>query len=354
MTDLQWEAVQRRDAAADGTFVFAVTTTGVFCRPSCPSRAPRREHVRFFATPADAVQAGFRPCKRCRPTAPVAAPGADWVTAAARQIEATIAAGERPPTLTALAAVVSVSPYHLQRTFRKLLGVSPRQYAAAQRRVRLKGALRSGVPVTRAVLDAGYGTPGSASSGAAADLGMPPRAYQQGGAAQTLIRAAADCAYGRVGIAVSARGIAAIALGTDDAEITARLTAEFPAAHFQPDDGQLSALIAAVVAQIDAPAGSAPRPDLPLDLQGTAFQCRVWDALRTIPPGTTRTYQQIAAQIGQPSAVRAVASAIARNRIAVLIPCHRVVRTDGGLGGYKWGVPRKTALLRREQPPHAD
>jgi len=348
MTDSQWDAVQRRDAAADGTFVFAVVTTGIFCRPSCPSRAPRREHVRFFAAPCAAVAAGFRPCKRCRPTEPAAAPGTDWVTAAARQIDAVIAAGERPPTLAQLAAAAGISPYHLQRTFRRLLGISPRQYAAEQRRARLKGALRSGAPVTRALLDIGYSSLGSAYAGAAADLGMPPRTYQRGGAALTLTTAAADCAYGRLQIAVSARGVAAIALGAADAELIAQLTAEFPAAQFQPDDGRLSALITAVVAQINGEPSGPPRPDLPLDVQGTAFQCRVWEALRTIPPGTTRTYQQIAAQIGQPSAVRAVASAIARNRIAVLIPCHRVIRTDGTLGGYKWGLPRKAALLRDE------
>lgn len=344
--DERLDAVMRRDAALDGAFVFAVTTTGVYCRPSCRSRHPRPGNVRFFDVPAAAEQAGFRPCKRCRPqdAAPVD-PAAAHVEQAARLIAQAVAQGETP-TLAAIGDQVHLSPFHLQRLFKRLMGITPREYADALRAASLRAALHDGADVTSAAFDAGYGSLSALYERAHAEFGMTPGSYRAGAPGQTLRLTFANCPLGRLAVAATASGIAAVALGADDDDLRARLTAEFPGADFVTDDETLAQWVAAILAYLD---GWQPSLDLPLDVRGTAFQRRVWRELQAIPYGETRTYAQIAQQIGQPSAARAVARACATNPAALVIPCHRVVRGDGSLGGYKWGMERKARLLDGER-----
>lgn len=355
-TDPRWLAVQQRNPVFDGTFVFAVVTTGIYCRPSCRSRAPLMNNVRLFDH-ADAAQAaGFRACKRCRPDAPVSADsGIVLALGVVGLLEAAHAAGHPPPILADLGTRLHVSPFHLQRTFRRVMGITPRQYAASLRAGALRTALRdparADATITTALLDAGYGSAGALYDQASAELGMTPTAYRRGGRGQTLHAASTPCALGWVGVAASERGIAAVVLAADADGIMARLREEFPHATLMADADETGLLGEALAALVRHLAGDtdARQLDLPLDVQGTAFQRRVWAALQAIPYGQTRTYTQVAAAIGQPTAVRAVARACATNPAALAVPCHRVIREDGTLGGYKWGLERKRDLLAAER-----
>lgn len=342
-TDEQrWQAVLNRDETADGLFVFAVQTTGIFCRPSCRARHALRQNVRFYPDVHAALAAGFRPCKRCQPdkTTPEQQ-RIDKVAYACRLLEQ-----DTPITLEALAEAVAVSPYHFHRLFKSVTGVTPKAWQQAWRTRRLRESLNEGEPITQAVLAAGF--PSSSSYYRRADslLGMTARAYQQGGKDTEIHYAFGECAPGRCLVALSERGICAVLLGDDHRALLTELQQSFPAAHCLEADPAFTTQINAVIASLDRCAATL---SLPLDIRGTAFQQQVWQALRAIPAGETRSYQQVADSIGKPKAVRAVASACAANRLAILIPCHRVVRGDGSLSGYRWGVARKAALLQREK-----
>lgn len=341
--DPRWAAVLARDAGADGRFVYSVASTGVYCRPSCGARTPRPENVSFHASRTDAEAAGFRPCKRCRPDLPpLAERQADMVAALCRQIDD----ADTLPSLDALAASAGLSRFHLLRVFKAHTGLTPRAWAAARRAERLRERLADGATVTEAIADAGYGSTSRVYEKSARPLGMTPRRYRAGGADTDIRFAIAQCALGALLVAASDQGVCAIALG-DDADALARdLQDRFPQARLSGDDADFARVVAQVVGFVEAPRiGLA----LPLDLRGTAFQQRVWAALRAIPPGQTLSYTELARRIGAPAAVRAVASACAANTLAVAVPCHRVVRTDGSLSGYRWGVARKRALLDRER-----
>jgi AraC family transcriptional regulator of adaptative response/methylated-DNA-[protein]-cysteine methyltransferase len=343
----RWNAVAARDAEQDGRFVYAVRTTGVYCKPSCASRRALRENVRFFADPAAAEAAGFRACKRCDPRATESA--ASRVIAKARAyLEAHV---DEPPALGELARAVGMSASHLQRTFTRHVGVSPRKYAAALRADRLKTHLRAGATVSRATFDAGYGASSRAYDAAAEQLGMTPGAYRRGGKGVEIRYMTAATSLGQLLVAATERGVCAITLGDDDATLENALNSEYPHStrtrvRGARGDAQLRAWVAAVSAYID---GTAQEIAVPLDVDGTPFQQRVWEALQRIPYGETRSYAQVAESIAAPSAARAVASACARNRISLVIPCHRVVRGSGALGGYRWGIARKERLLTRER-----
>lgn len=341
-----WRAVLDRDGAWDGRLVYGVTSTRIFCRPSCPSRRPRRDRVRFFATPAEAALAGFRACKRCRPEGDATSAAEGAVERARRYLDAH---PDRRVSLAELSGEAGMSSSHLQRTFRRIVGLSPREYAAARRSERLRARLRTEHSVSRATYEAGYGSSSRVYEQAHALLGMTPATFRNGGAGMEIRFTIVPSAYGRLLVAATDRGVAAVALGDSDAVLIRELAGNFPdAMRTRVDDGDrwLAGLVNAVAAALKRPASSAP---IPLDLAGTAFQWRVWQALTTIPAGETRTYQQLARSLGKPRAVRAVASACAANRLAVVIPCHRVIRSDGSLGGYRWGLPRKAALLERER-----
>ena len=343
--DPRWAAVQARDAGADGRFVYSVSTTGVYCRPSCPSRRARPEHVRFHDTVADAQQAGFRSCRRCLPDGPPRAElQAQLVAAVIRHIEQ----ADAPPSLDDLARQAGVSPGHLHRMFKAQTGLTPRAYAQALRARRLREQLDGGVSVTDAIYAAGYGSNGRFYEGADAVLGMTPTAWRRGGADVEIRFAVGQTSLGAMLVARSLRGICAIALGDDPDALVRELQDRFQRAQLVGGDAQFEALVARVVGLVEAPQLGA---DLPLDVRGTAFQQRVWQALREIPPGQTLSYAELAQRIGLPQAVRAVARACASNVLAVAIPCHRVVRQDGALSGYRWGVERKRELLRRESEP---
>lgn len=340
--DPRWAAVVARDAAADGTFYYSVATTGVYCRPSCGARLARPEHVRFHASCAAAEQAGFRPCKRCRPEQlPLNARHAATITEACRLIET----AEDLPRLDALARHAGVSRYHFHRMFKRLVGLTPAQYAAAFRDRRLRELLGRSATVTQAIADAGYGSHGRFYARTNAILGMTPTAYRAGGADADIRYAVGTCTLGAILVAHSGRGVCAISLGDDPDALVRELQERFPQAVLIGGDSEFERLVATVVGFVDAPQLGL---ELPLDIRGTAFQRRVWQALREIAPGTTQSYTDIAARIGAPAAVRAVARACAANPLAVAIPCHRAVRRDGGLSGYRWGVERKRALLDRE------
>lgn len=340
--DAAWRAVVARDARWDGRFVYAVASTRIFCRPSCPSRRPRRDRVRFFGAVEDAAAAGYRACRRCRPADAVAPTANAAVLRARAAIEA---APDAPHTLASLARAAGLSPSQLQRAFTRALGVSPRQYRESLRMRTLKSRLRDGASVGRAASDAGFGSSSRLYARADASLGMRPGAYRRGGAGTRIAFTTADAPLGRLLVAATDAGVCAVALGDDDAALEAELRAEFPAATVTRDEGALGEAVAAVVARL---AGH-DAPQFPLDARGTAFQQRVWQALRAIPAGETRSYAELAAALGHPSAARAVARACATNRIAVAIPCHRVVRGDGGMGGYRWGVERKKRMLEVER-----
>ncbi|MDT0619658.1 bifunctional DNA-binding transcriptional regulator/O6-methylguanine-DNA methyltransferase Ada [Salinisphaera sp. P385] len=339
----RWAAITARDSTADGHFFYGVTTTGVYCRPSCPSRAARRENVRFFTDGAAAAAAGFRACKRCRPDLPASTNANVAVVAAACRF---IETADTAPGLDAIAAHVGFSPSHFHRLFKRLTGLTPRQYAAAHREQRLRQELRGGAPVTRAIFEAGYGSSGRFYEQADAVLGMTPGDFRAGGTNTAIRFAVGQSSLGAILVAASQRGICAIYLGDDPEALTHELQDRFPHAELVGGDRDFEQLVARVVGLVESPETGA---DLPLDIRGTAFQQRVWEALRAIPPGETASYTDIAARIGRPKSVRAVAGACAANQLAVAIPCHRVVRSDGNLSGYRWGVDRKRKLLTRER-----
>ena len=344
MTDHErWTAVLTRDPRFDGAFVYAVRTTGVFCRPVCPSRRPARANVRFFTGARAAERAGFRPCRRCRPERPGAAPAVGAVTEACRLLDA---AEETTPTLATLAAAVGLSPFHLHRTFKRLVGVTPRQYADSRRLARVKARLGAGDAVAGALYEAGYGAASRLYEKAPGQLGMTPGAYRKGGAGVAMAYTVTDCPLGRLLVAATERGVSALYFGDDDATLEAELGREYPAATIRRDDAALGAWLAPVLAHLE---GAEPHLDLPTDVRATAFQRQVWEALRRIPYGAIRTYAEVAEAIGRPQASRAVARACATNPVSVIVPCHRVVRADGGLAGYRWGLARKRALLARER-----
>ena len=340
--DERWRAVLRRDPRAEGRFWFGVTSTGIFCRPTCPARRPQPERAAFFDSPAAALSAGFRPCLRCRPTGS-ARTQLDVVAEVCRFIEE--ADPGVAPTLEELGRRVGWSPFHLQRTFRRIVGVSPRQYAESKRVERLRDRLRDGEPVTTALYDAGWGSSAAFYASAPAHLGMSPSAYRNGGSGTLIRYTIVGSPIGRVLLARTERGICAIDLGEDDERLVAALRREFGGARLERDDDGMRQWAEAVQSNI---AGSQPHLDLPLDVRASAFQRRVWEALREIPYGETRTYGQVAAAIGSPGAARAVGRACATNPVAIVVPCHRVVASGGRLGGYSSGLDRKRWLLDRE------
>ena len=338
-----YAAVIARDKTLDGTFVYSVATTGIYCRPSCPSRHARRENMAFHASGEAARAAGFRPCKRCKPDAASQdVEHARMVAEACRMIEA----AEEPPTLDALADAVGLSSYYFHRIFKNTTGVTPKAYATAHRQKRVRDNLKRSTSVTEAIHEAGFNSSGRFYANADEVLGMTPTTFRAGGKNMQLRFAIGKCSLGAILVAASDKGIAAILLGDDPDALVRDLEERFPKSELIGGDQKFEDVVARTIALIEAP-GSAF--DLPLDVRGTAFQHRVWQALREIPVGSTLSYSELAERIGLPKAVRAVAAACAANRIAVAIPCHRVVRNDGGLSGYRWGVERKRKLLAREQ-----
>lgn len=342
-----WNAVLSRDSSRDGSFVFAVRSTGIYCRPSCPARRPHREQVSFFQLPEAAEQAGFRACRRCHPRR---ARAADPQIELVRQIcHAIDEHDEEPLTLKTLSAETRVSAHHLQRTFKEVMGVTPRQYKENRRLANFKANIKSGAKVTDAMYDAGYGSSRSLYEKSSERMGMTPATYGRGGRGMRIIYTIADCALGRVLVAATERGVCSVALGASDSDLVAALFAEYPNASIDSKDTAISPSLNLWLSEVlEQVAGKAQHIDLPLDIQATAFQWRVWEELRRIPRGDTRSYQEIANAIGKPKAVRAVAGACAGNHVAVVIPCHRVIREDQSLGGYRWGLERKKKLLDQE------
>lgn len=340
--DARWVSVVARDPKADATFVYSVKTTGVYCRPSCAARLAKPEHVRFHATCEEAEQAGFRPCRRCKPDQPT--PGeqqAAKIAKACRFIEE----ADRTPSLEQVARHAGISPCHFHRMFKTVTGVTPREYGLAHRAKRLRNELSRADTVTDAIYDAGYNSSGRFYETANEVLGMTPSSFRAGGARTDIRFAVGECSLGSVLVAKSERGICAILLGDDPDALARNLQDQFPRATLIGGDTDFKQLVAKIVGFVEAPALGL---DLPLDVRGTAFQQRVWQALRKIPSGSTASYRDIAKRIGTPTSVRAVARACSSNTLAVAIPCHRVVRQDGALSGYRWGVERKRALLERE------
>jgi AraC family transcriptional regulator, regulatory protein of adaptative response / methylated-DNA-[protein]-cysteine methyltransferase len=340
--EARWAAVRNRDAAADGIFYYSVATTGVFCRPSCAARTPRRENVAFHDSPAAAARAGYRPCKRCRPDeiAPSAARDAA-IAAACRAIET----AEETPSLEELAAAAGFSPFHFHRLFKRATGVTPRQYAASARAKRLRDQLPETATVTRAIYESGFNSTGHFYAEAGGLLGMTPRAFRAGGYGEEIRFGIGQSSLGAVLVATTLRGICAIMLGDEPTRLEGALRQRFKNAALVAADRDFAKTLAAIVAQVEAPGGSF---DLPLDIRGTAFEQRVWQALRAIPAGTTASYAELARRIGKPKAARAVGHACAANPVAVAIPCHRAVASNGALTGYRWGIARKRELLKRE------
>jgi AraC family transcriptional regulator of adaptative response/methylated-DNA-[protein]-cysteine methyltransferase len=331
-----------RDAAFDGQFFVSVETTGIYCRPSCPARRPKRENVRFHATAADAEAAGFRPCKRCKPNEPsLADEHAEAVATACRLIET----AEEAPKLEELACAADLSPYHFHRVFKTLTGLTPKAYATAHRNKRVREELAKSSTVTEAIYGAGFNSNGRFYANSTEVLGMSPRQFRSGGSDTEIKFAIGDCSLGLILVAASDKGVCAIFFGDEPEELVGVLEKQFSRARLVSGDAAFDALTAKVIAFVES-----PRPDfeLPLDIRGTAFQHRVWDALRRIPLGSTASYAEIAERIGAPTAARAVARACATNPISVAIPCHRVVGANGSLSGYRGGVHRKRALLDRE------
>lgn len=343
--EVRWRAMQTRDARFDGTFLYGVRSTGIYCKPTCPSRRPRREQVIFFTARDAAEAAGFRACRRCRPEEQAASldPQVEMIKRACRAIETHTAQGTL--SLAALSAGLGVSPYHLQRTFKRLAGVTPHQYAAAHRVSQFKARIKEGETVTNAMYDAGYGSSSRLYEKTDADYGMTPAVYARGGAGMQITYAVGVCLLGRLLVATT-RGLCAVRLGDTDGELEDTLSTEFPAADIRRDDLALGEWIEPILRHL---AGQQTSLNLPLDVQATAFQRRVWEELRRIPYGTTRSYGDIARSIGQPTAVRAVARACATNPVALVTPCHRVIRENGDLGGYHWGLERKRKLLEQEK-----
>jgi AraC family transcriptional regulator of adaptative response/methylated-DNA-[protein]-cysteine methyltransferase len=343
-----WNAVLARDASRDGSFVFAVRSTGIYCRPSCPARRPRRAQVRFFQVPEAAEQAGFRACRCCHPRRVQADnPQVELVRRICHAIDEH---DEEPVTLNALSTETGVSPHHLQRTFKSVMGITPRQYAESRRLNQFKSKVKEGSSVTEAMYDAGYGSSRGLYEKSSARLGMTPATYGRGGQGMRIIYTIAACPLGRVLVAATERGVCSVALGDSDSELTTSIFAEYPRASIDSRDTVISPSLNVWLSKVlEHLSGKSPRVDLPLDIQATAFQWQVWEELQRIPLGATRSYQEIAKAIGKPKAVRAVASACASNHVALVIPCHRVIREDKSMGGYRWGLKRKEALLQNEK-----
>jgi len=341
-TEKCWAALASRNAGAEGGFFYSVRTTGVYCRPGCASRLPRRENVAFYETAAAAEAAGFRPCKRCRPSE---APGERHVAAIGRAC-ALIRARDTLPSLTELAAAAGISRFHFHRVFKEITGATPREWGKAYRLGRFAARLDAGESVADAVYAAGFGASSRAYEAAPNGLGMTPGARRHGGRGETIRFTTVETALGWALVAATERGICMTALGDERAPLEAELRRRFPAALIWPADAALTLWAERIVQFITRPGA---QPDLPLDIRGTAFQALVWRALQKIPPGRTTSYKEVAAALGRPQAVRAVARAIASNNVALLVPCHRVVRSNGELAGYRWGRERKRALIARER-----
>ena len=345
-----WQAVLQRDHLFDGCFVYGVRSTGVYCRPSCPSRRPRREMVTFFRSPEDAEQEGFRPCVRCQPQVPERRePLARLVQDVCRIIEAQDSTGSL--TLAALGALVHLDPRYLQKVFKKIMGITPRQYAEKVRLNRLKDVVRAGKDVTTAMYEAGYGSSSRLYEQSSLRLGMTPGTYLRGGRGARIAYTVADSPLGLLLVAATAKGVCTVSLGDSDLVLAESLVREYPAAAIERDDVYLRGHVEAILAYLS---GWQPHLDLPLDLRVSAFQWRVYEELRKIPYGSTRSYKEVAEAIGRPGAARAVGRACAANPVALLIPCHRVVREDGGMAGYRWGVSRKESLLGLERGKTGD
>ena len=343
--DRRWTAVLARDASMDGEFFYSVATTGVYCRPSCAARAARPENIAFHSTAYEAERAGFRPCRRCRPDQPpLSTQHASTVANLCRLIERS----EQPPTLRALAENAGLSTFHLHRVFKAIAGVTPKQYATAHRARRVKDELARSKTVTEAIYDAGYSSNGRFYESSNQLLGMTPTAYRAGGADTDIRFAVGECSLGSILVAASNIGVCAILLGDDPDSLTRDLQDRFPRARLTGGNAEFEQTVARVVGFVESPALGV---NLPLDVRGTAFQQRVWRALTEIPAGTTSSYAEVAHRIGAPKSMRAVGGAIAANPLAVAIPCHRVVRSDGSLSGYRWGIERKRALIDREAHP---
>jgi len=340
--DPRWQSIVTRNQKADGSFVYSVKTTGVYCRPSCAARLARPENVSFYDTGADARQAGFRPCKRCKPDEQsLSAQHQEKIAAVCRMIES----AEQEPTLQQLAESAGLSTYHFHRLFKSITGLTPKAYATAHRAKKMRMELAGGSSVTEAIFEAGFGSSSRFYEKSNGVLGMTPTDFRQGGAKVDIKFAIGECSLGSILVAQSARGICAILMGDDPEELARDLQDRFPNANLKGADSEFERLVAKVVGFVESPGIGL---DLPLDVRGTAFQQRVWQALRKIPAGTTVSYSELAKRIGAPKAVRAVAGACAANALAVAIPCHRVVRNDGEVSGYRWGVERKRTLLKKE------
>lgn len=337
-----WRAVQRRDAGFDGRFVYAVGSTRIYCRPSCASRRPTKSRVEFFTTPEDAERAGYRACKRCRPSSGEASRIEKAVADASAFITSH---ATEPITLEVLARRVGVSPFHLQRAFKRAMGVTPREFRDAERRRLLATRLRSGDTVSRATYEAGFGSSSRVYEGAAEKMGMSPSTVRKGGAGQRMQFSVVASPLGRLLVAYTEHGVCSVTLGDDDRALEKTLRAQFPNADIRAAGSTIHEWITAIVSSLE---GKGSASSVPMDARGTAFQLRVWNALQHIPRGTTLSYSEVASRIGKPSAVRAVARACATNPVALVVPCHRVIREDGSLGGYRWGLERKKALLEQE------
>jgi AraC family transcriptional regulator of adaptative response/methylated-DNA-[protein]-cysteine methyltransferase len=340
--DPRWSKVMTRDAASDGQFVYSVKSTGVYCRPSCAARLANPANVQFHATPVAARAAGFRACKRCKPDLGCEAPHAAKVAEAARRI----AASEETPSLSSLATRAGLSPHHFHRVFKAITGLTPKEYAAAHRGEKVREGLRQSGSVTQAIYDAGYNSGSRFYEKSKSLLGMTPTRYRAGGADEEIRFAIAETSLGALLVAASEKGVCAILMGDSPEKLLQDLQDRFTRARLVGGDAKFEKLVAKVVGLVERPRKDL---DMPLDIRGTAFQQRVWKALTRIPAGKTASYADIARKIGKPSAVRAVAQACAANNLAIAIPCHRVVKTDGGLSGYRWGVARKKELLAREE-----
>jgi AraC family transcriptional regulator of adaptative response/methylated-DNA-[protein]-cysteine methyltransferase len=340
--DPRWAAVVARDREADGRFYYSVATTGVYCRPSCGARLPKPANVRFHASRDEAERAGFRPCKRCKPAGPALA---ERYAATVADVCRAIEESESTPSLAALAKRAGLSLHHFHRLFKSVTGLTPREYGEAHRARRVRDELRKSRTITDAIYDAGFNSSGRFYAATDGMLGMTPSDYRAGGRKAEIRFAVGECSLGSILVATTARGICAILLGDDPETLVRDLEDRFPRASLVGGDREFERIVARVVGFVEAPALGL---DLPLDVRGTAFQQRVWQALREIPPGKTASYSEIAARLGAPDAGRAVARACAANPLAVAIPCHRVVRRDGSLSGYRWGVERKRRLLEKE------
>ncbi|HAA95059.1 MAG TPA: bifunctional DNA-binding transcriptional regulator/O6-methylguanine-DNA methyltransferase Ada [Dehalococcoidia bacterium] len=338
---VKWNAVRQRDAATDGQFVSGVRSTGIYCRPSCPSRLPAPHRVSFFVGPSEPESAGFRACKRCLPDQE--SPSAGLVRRACEYIQEN---SDLVPTLADISRLVGSSASHLQRVFKEATGVTLKQYAAAWRLDRFTALIRGGQSISAALYEVGFGSSSRLYESSSKQLAMSPGAYKRGGLGMSIYHTVVACPLGRLLVAATDQGICSVTLGASDRELEEILRAEYPSAKHSPDGGLLKVWVAEILSYLD---GERTGLDLPLDIRATAFQQQVWQMLRTIPYGETRTYQEVARALGKDNAVRAVGTACGANPVALVVPCHRVLRKDGGLGGYRWGLERKKSLLEMEQ-----